>query len=52
MSPHGRSLRVAPCPPRGPVRLRAGKAGPAAPAGEERSPHSRSLRVAPEALLV
>ena len=32
MSPHGRSLRVASCPPRGPLRLRPGKAGSAAPA--------------------
>ena len=31
--PHGRSLRVASCPPRGPLRLRSGKASPAAPAG-------------------
>ena len=29
-SPHGRSLRVTPCPPRGPLRLRPGKAGSAA----------------------
>ena len=33
--PHGRALRVAPCPPRGPLRLRSGKAGPAAPAGTD-----------------
>ena len=33
MSPHGRPLRVAPCPPRGPLRLRSGEASPAAPAG-------------------
>ena len=35
LSPHGRSLRVALCPPRGPLRLRPGKAGSAAPAGWE-----------------
>ena len=27
VSPHGCSLRVAPCLPRGPLRLRSGKAG-------------------------
>ena len=31
--PHGCSLRVAPCPPRGPLRLRTGEARSAAPAG-------------------
>ena len=36
MSPHGRPLRVAPCPPRGPLRLRPGGAGSAAPAGGSR----------------
>ena len=30
--PHGYALRVPPCPPRGPLRLRSGKASPAAPA--------------------
>jgi hypothetical protein len=35
--PHGCSLRVAPCPPRGPLRLRAGGAGPAALAGQDGS---------------
>ena len=43
--PHGRSLRVTPCPPRGPLRLQSGKAGPAAPACFK-SPHARPLRVA------
>ena len=32
MCPHGRSLRVTPCPPRGPLRLWPGKAGSTAPA--------------------
>ena len=34
------SLRVLRCPPRGPLRLRSGKASPVAPAGEE----DRALR--------
>ena len=33
--PHGCSLRVASCPPRGPLRLRSGEANPAAPACRE-----------------
>ena len=36
--PHGRSLRVLPAPPRGPLRLRPGKAGSAAPACVEKIP--------------
>ena len=32
LSPHGRPLRVASCPPRGPLRLRPGEASSAAPA--------------------
>ena len=32
MSPHARSLRVTLCPQKGPLRLRPGKAGSAAPA--------------------
>ena len=46
----GGALRVAPCPPRGPLRLRAGEARPAAPAALDRCPHGRALCVAPEAL--
>src|SRR6476620_10703032 len=34
--PHGRALRVAPCPPRGPLRLRPGKDTSADPAGKHR----------------
>ena len=44
--PHGCSLRVTPCPPRGPLRLWPGKAGSAAPA-RLKSPHGCSLRVTP-----
>ena len=44
-SPHGRPRRVAPCPPRGPQRLRPGKAGSAAPAGVGKAPPRFSLRV-------
>jgi hypothetical protein len=45
--PHGRALRVASCPPRGPLRLRSGKASPAAPAGLKKRPRHCSLCVAP-----
>jgi hypothetical protein len=46
-SPHGRSLRVTPCPPRGPLRLRSSQAGPARPWLVKTCPDGRSLRVIP-----
>ena len=43
--PHGRPLRVAPCPPRGPLRLRSGEASSAALAGIALKPPRLPLRV-------
>jgi hypothetical protein len=43
IGPHGRSLRVTPCPPMGPLRLRPGKAGSAAPAGNSGAIRSHAM---------